>query len=733
MSSSLVAKVLRTTAKIEAADLKDKISEIQKEIILLKTDVNQFIDDNYVDFLAKVEKDTILIERADKLVDNMKGLKNRIEDQIKVELSGSTKELKSLSQALEASNLSLDLSSQLLELHTSLKTVDKLQQEKRYVEAARVFKRMQRILNKREDNDLKLLNIYPPIRDCYFTAYSTFLSTIKGIWEQTVCWSDHQGSEPSSKSNKDNSISLRIDCQPKQMQDLLQALHYAEELSPSLQFFCTKILKRFIIPIIHYDCSVYVAEKTVFNVNVLNEKQSPTYKSTLHNLKLLFQFLNQHFQCNVEEKTFIGLISGQLFERLEEELIKNCVSKTIPDSSAELQNFREVEENVQEFENYLVEIGFVRPEELFLSQYISNIDHLYIDKKCQGLLNTAREIMKKDLHDAFKYEPEVPEFPLLQDKLSDRNPSDTIMERKLSKNTFQLPSCQISKSAREILELVRSILDEVTRSPEACSVRLYYTSRNIFEMYAGAVPEYHKKFLETIPQQVALFHNNCMYFAHHLMTLGHEYHDKIPTHLEKHNVTYVDLTLKLRAVGAEYFMNHMKYQRNIITEIIRDSGLSQLGQSSKLPPGTERALRQCVRQLELLKTVWSEVLPVNTYCKALGCITNSMIEDLVLKVITVEDIPAAVATELVGLFNIIVKRVPAIFPDPHAINRNVSKWQKLLELIKILEASLRDIQDRWADGKGPLAHEFTSTQVKQLIRALFQNTERRAALLATIK
>lgn len=91
-------------------------------------------------------------------------------------------------------------------------------------------------------------------------------------------------------------------------------------------------------------------------------------------------------------------------------------------------------------------------------------------------------------------------------------------------------------------------------------------------MYAGTVPEYHKKFLETIPQQVALFHNNCMYFAHHLMTLSHEYKDQIPTHLEKHNVTFVDLTLTLRAVGTEYFMNHMKYQRNIIIEIIRDSG-----------------------------------------------------------------------------------------------------------------------------------------------------------------
>lgn len=91
-------------------------------------------------------------------------------------------------------------------------------------------------------------------------------------------------------------------------------------------------------------------------------------------------------------------------------------------------------------------------------------------------------------------------------------------------------------------------------------------------------------------------------------------------------------------------------------------GLSQFGQSSELPQSTERALRQCIRQLELLKKVWSDVLPENVYCKALGCITNSMIEDLVIRVISLEDIPAAVATELVTLFNVVVKRAPSIFP-----------------------------------------------------------------------
>lgn len=90
--------------------------------------------------------------------------------------------------------------------------------------------------------------------------------------------------------------------------------------------------------------------------------------------------------------------------------------------------------------------------------------------------------------------------------------------------------------------------------------------------------------------------------------------------------------------------------------------MSALGQTSDLHPSTERAMRQCIRQLELLKTVWLDVLPVNIYCRAVGCIMNSMVEDLIIRVTSVEDIPADVATELVALFNMIVKRAPQIFP-----------------------------------------------------------------------
>jgi len=50
-----------------------------------------------------------------------------------------------------------------------------------------------------------------------------------------------------------------------------------------------------------------------------------------------------------------------------------------------------------------------------------------------------------------------------------------------------------------------------------------------------------------------------------------------------------------------------------------------------------------------------------------------MVDDLITKVISVEDIPAAVATELVTLFNMMVKRTPQIFPVSNE-KRNIRKY-----------------------------------------------------------
>ncbi|CAL7934411.1 unnamed protein product [Xylocopa violacea] len=720
--TSFFIDVLITAGKLEKSNLHEKIAKIQKEITKLKYDVKDFMDDNYVEFTTKLTRDQYLVSKGENVLKEMNELQSRIDEQVKIELSSSAKELEALSQALKESNIMLQLSNQLLTLHECIKSVKNYQEEKQYVNAAETLCRMHSILYNPQ-TDLRDLDIYIAIEQEYLKLYDSFLSDTSSLLQKRICWT--------GIDDKDvKTITLNIKNEFDDVQNLIQSLHCIDKLSSYLHEFSEMLMNYIISPIINDNCSLRVIDEKIFSIEILERKKSPGYKCVLHNLELLYKFLYQHFNFTIHgDETFLKGMQPYLLEPLSTLLTKDCISRITPTSSADLKNFMPIVQAIDDFQHFLVAIGFITDDQLFLSEYTKNIDKLFIKKICQDLLAKARNIMKKDLHDCITYEPqEAFEFP------EDSYDYDTIQtHKKLNDNTFQLPKCQISKSARETLDLARNILDEACSSSDSCAIQLFYTCKNVFEMYAGLIPEHHRKFLETIPQQVAVFHNNCMYLGHHLLTLGHEYRDKLPKSLHNLNLTFADQVIVLKDAGSSCFLEHMKYQRNIIFDILKESGLSALGQTSELHPSTERAMRQCIRQLELLKTVWLDVLPINIYCRAIGCIMNSMIEDLIIRVISVEDIPADVATELVTLFNMIVKRAPQIFPDPQEIYRHVKKWEKFLELIQVLGASLREIEVRWNGGKGPLAREFTAPQVKQLIRALFQNTERRSNLLASIK
>lgn len=121
---------------------------------------------------------------------------------------------------------------------------------------------------------------------------------------------------------------------------------------------------------------------------------------------------------------------------------------------------------------------------------------------------------------------------------------------------------------------------------------------------------------------------------------------------------------------------------------------------------------------------------------------NTVVVEICDQVVSLEDMSASDASQLASLMSLIQKRAGPLIKsadDEGDVNvtvelqRNVPKWLRFTEIINILNASLLEINDRWADGKGPLANELTAAEVKQMIRALFQNTDRRSAILAKIR
>lgn len=122
----------------------------------------------------------------------------------------------------------------------------------------------------------------------------------------------------------------------------------------------------------------------------------------------------------------------------------------------------------------------------------------------------------------------------------------------------------------------------------------------------------------------------------------------------------------------------------------------------------------------------------------IGTLVGSVVEDLVFRIVALEEISADEAIGLINILSLLTSNIPSLFagdsePAEAEVTKEVRLWEKMNELIVVLGASLRELEERWLEGKGPLAYHFSAGEVKHLIKALFQNTERRAHLLAKIK
>jgi hypothetical protein len=64
-------------------NLHKSIVEIQKEITKLEYEVKDFMDDNYVEFSAKLTRDVHLVKKTEQLLEEIDILQSRINDQVR--------------------------------------------------------------------------------------------------------------------------------------------------------------------------------------------------------------------------------------------------------------------------------------------------------------------------------------------------------------------------------------------------------------------------------------------------------------------------------------------------------------------------------------------------------------------------------------------------------------------------------------------------------------------------
>lgn len=765
-----MTEVLASSGKLEKDDLACKISKLSRKVEETKGEVTDMINKKYTEFIPSMEAAEELVDQVESVSKDIDLLKSCIENEVKQNLHDAVTEYAKLKQQLERNTGVIGMLQHLQEFDTAMEEYHRALQEKNYVAAAKqhgVARSNVDALKAWKDTELPLLRA---LSSEITIQRENLIYHLGEEWQKLAVWKLPSTKELTSMKSflttalhLNTGASMEDDSVPNPLlTSILQALSVQGELHKKIKLFGQVLFKYMLKPLILYpalvvEVSSQPEQGTVLSLQCEETKAehpnpSQVYTKVLTVLKTLHK---QLFDVFVGEKKVSEILGELIWEEMSDCIIRECLVHSIPTNSSQLAEYSEVIKQTEDFESSLKKMGYLTGDSTDLLKYARNVNCHFASKKCQDVIVAARKLMTSEMHNTVKITPDyklsIPKLPNppggekekkkeVVKKGGYHDQQNLENEKQLGQQTLCLPVCRISESVQQLMDLAIRTLSEAVGSSPQCAVQLFYTVRNIFHLFYDVVPTYHKENFLKLPHLAAIQHNNCMFIAHHLLTLGHQFKPHLPL---KNGVAYfVDLVPGFRRLGARCFVAQMNVQKAEMLERLSTArNFSSLDDEENYSVAS-KAIRQVIHQLRRLGKVWQDVLPVNIYCKAMGTLLNTAICELINKIMMLEDIANEDGDRLRTLCQTIIEEGPLVFIPLPDENKNkkyqeevpvyVKKWMSLKELSIVLSASLQEIVDRWAEGKGPLAVEFSCNEMKSLIRALFKNTERRAAALTKI-
>uniref|UniRef100_A0A8C6S748 Centromere/kinetochore protein zw10 homolog n=1 Tax=Neogobius melanostomus TaxID=47308 RepID=A0A8C6S748_9GOBI len=692
--ASFVTEVLASSGKLEKEDLSGKICKLSRKVQDTKVEVCDFMKGKYKDFLPNLQDSEELMEQVGELSRELDTLKNCIDTEVKQSVHTSVTEYADLKQQLEKNTVLITLLGHLKEFHTAMDKFTDALTAMKYVEAAEQLKKARdsmAFLKRWKDAQLPLLAV---LNSELNIQRENLLYHLGLEWNRLVVWTLPTPPKVKGISQTRSDVAL---------------------------------LKYILRPLVVYPClSVYVTRQEGDGLVLAlqrDEHQSsdtPSPALVYGRLQPVLKTLHSHLlHVSVGNQKLSSVLGDLIWEELSNCIIHDCLQHSIPSNSSQLDQYCTV---IKETE----------------------------DKKCRDVIVAARKLMTSKMHNTVKICPEtkllLPKLPGpggdVKKQSAVKAEPGMVNAKQLSSSSMALPACRISESVQQLMGLALDTLTEARTAPpsgNARALQLFFTVRNIFQLYYDVVPTYHRENLLKFPHLAAIQHNNCMYLAHHLLTLGHHFSARLPQMRSEGVGTFVDMVPSFRKLGVQCFLDQLNVQRTeLLDRLSTAHNLCNLDDEVNYT-----AASKAVRQLKRLSTVWQDVLPVSIYCKAMGTLLNTAIAEITAKIMALEDISSEEGEHLHTLCQTLLQDAPRVFTPLTEEKKNlkyqeevalyVKKWGMFKELAVVLKANLQEIVDRWADGKGPLAVEFSGSEVKSLVRALFQNTERRAVALTKIK
>lgn len=620
---SFIRKVIDAVHETEIIDARKQITKLNNEIKTYQQKTRKCIENKYKNFLPEVVENEHYILQGEDLIRDVKLFLDHLSVDVKQNVDCCTDDVDGMRQLLEENALGLKTCLKLIKIDNLLNEIRKINKLNRFNDATNVLAELKKLIYDPDDTITRRLDCYETIKIHYIQESEQFMYNVHQRFESLVEFKD-------KTFQNTKAISIRISKDSEQLHETTLAL---VNTNYSPRTMCNFLLNNVFEPICTRTCTLNLEEneptsvKLLLSYNVRESSDRPDYRIVFNNVKKVFKCLGYMNVSINDESCVFSIFAENIKEKFLDFIISECISYAIPSTISEMNDSTLIE-NIKKLNDFLYDMLFLnkdKMEDCRLLRYTEKIGILFGKRFASNVLNESITIMHKDLHDA----------KVLDTTLTIDSP---------------LVNCQVSKSTFHLTQLLETVIRSSKEVPNQESAEQLLTAVvHVLERYGQEVCEYHDKLLENIPQQSAFFHNNCLYLAEWISTNPDL----------RSSRSFENVTQYLQHQGAEQFTSQVQSQLKTLRENLWSLELTEL--VSELGPEPTRIIRQCLRQLEVLKNVWQNILPVPVYNENMSKLLNEICGELIKKIGKMEDIPSTVCTELEDIIGLIEKKGPGLF------------------------------------------------------------------------
>eukprot|EP00911_Craspedida_sp_UC1_P001656 UC1_evm1s1254 len=428
----------------------------------------------------------------------------------------------------------------------------------------------------------------------------------------------------------------------------------------------------------------------------------------------------------------ISLLGYNLYPALCTSVIEGYLADTVPAAEAQFGAHKQVAEGTVAFESRLKEMRLAPEDSTTLTDYVKNVGLHHSNKLRESLLCRAREIVLDSTFNTVNVRHATEQgglFPHETDEVEEAE-APAAVKAAMHESIYELPACAVSQATHTLVDLVYSTLRDMASpvvTPKT-AVQMFYGARDVFDLFRALTPVCHKEGLATVPQMAMVFHNDCFYLAHHALSLGHQFRDSLPDDIAK-AATFIDMVPALRQLGEEHLLAMMRRQEEALAEAVASAGGMEGTQYDARYATVERTIKKCLHQLTLLSKQWISVAPEALFDLSMGALVHQAMSSFADAVLALEDVSAEETHQLNQLLSIMTERVPMLWGTrgtPSHMAATVPVWHKYTQLVEVLEASLEGITQTWRAGE----YVFAPAEIRRIVKAIFENSPRRAKAIA---